>query len=585
MVGFCLCVGTAQAQSFRPQFYPVPGLTLAEMKVQWLWSVLPNVIKACRVQPSCQMSEVEKKSLDGMIANLKNYSVGTLQFESEKANPGRFTSDQNEAHRVAVTGLTPDSKIILNSDRIGDMELRDLLAILGHETVHHTGVLDDAQRLPDSIGSKLGHYFELNSVSANLEEYGHPEIQAVYFGVGVPETIDYFKTFPEPTVQLDARVLLMDKAGAFDLSAFDPSHGSNCYTMTGAAYVNQQVSDPLIRVSRWFPGDKYVSLDFVVYTRNVCLIIAHVPNADLQGVPMIGQMSLQFELAQPSVTQWSDSVLSLRTDFLRAISRPRVPEEETDAMAMVRVEKVLSAPTTVNAGSTWKAEVLLRYLGSESVSGCEADVRGATWHSLDLLGLSPPLTLDHCSVQVHPDGLYQVSLEKNYPADSYPGIYSTEIIGLVIPASKGGFAVAKMPVPLSVSLTNAKPPPPLKIASHSFSGGKTLQAGQDYTFEVRLENAHDVYDGLMSGEFMLFDGNSANVMGNMAAEQGMFVGQPAYRQDGSVLVITYKINVPTEMYGTHVREFRLYTLQFTTSNFGEAYLDLRGSPEVYTILN
>ena len=61
----------AQQSDMRAQFYPEPGRSLAERKAQWLWRVVPVVIKACRVQPSGQMSDDEKAVLDKMIANLK----------------------------------------------------------------------------------------------------------------------------------------------------------------------------------------------------------------------------------------------------------------------------------------------------------------------------------------------------------------------------------------------------------------------------------------------------------------------------------------------------------------------------------
>lgn len=575
----------APAQTADPVFKTIPGRTLAEKKVQWAWSVLPVVVKACRYQTSCQMNDTEKAVLETMLVNLPLYSESSLEFVSERENPDRFNGTGSEAHRIAVTGLTPQAKITLNIDRIPDLSLRDLVGILGHEIVHHTGAGDDVNRLPDVIGNKLARYYEVNMVISGLEEFGHPEIQAHYFGVGVPENTDYFKTFPMPASFQDARVLLLDKESAFDLTTFDFSHTSNCFRLPNGIYVNQQVSDPWIRISPWFKGDKKVDLNFSVRTRNVCLKRESLPNADMVGYNMIGQMVVQLELAQPEQDQWQNSALKIYQPTLRALSHQLVPQESLDALALVKVEQVVSAPATVAAGGTWKVELLLRFRERVPVSGCDAPIRGLAWRGLDLFGMSPPLVVDRCEVRVQPDGLYFATLEKNIPADTYSGEYAMEMVALGIPADNGGMAIGKLTRPLTVKVDNPQSPRPLKILSYKFLGvnGHQLQAEREYAFEVRLENANDIFDGLISAKGVLSSGDTYNFVTNMATNQEMFLGPPSIRKEGNVLVATYRVKIDRDRYGDRVKSLVIYTLHFTTSNFGEIVLDLRDNPDVYSI--
>ncbi len=575
------------AQALRPaeqQVFSIPGKSLQEKRAQWSWSTLPLVIKACRALPSCQMTPAENQILDKVIANLPWYMKDSLQFESESTHPDQFTSDKNEAHRVAITGNTPQSRIILNLDRLVELSWKDLLSLLGHEVVHHTGVLDDESRIPDQVGAKLGRYFELNSVALSLAEQRHPEIQALSFGVSVPETTDYFQIFPVPTVSVHARTAILDSENIFDIDSFEPYSPFHCYGVPGSAFVNEQVSNPQLHVARWFPGEAEVSVNLNVLIRSVCLITAHAPDAGMKASYAVGQTSVQLVLKNPNLKTWQDSVLSIRADFVRANFRPRSDQENPQVAEFAQYEKTVSAPASVVAGSTYRLQVLIRFEDASQSLPCEAPFTADRWHSLDMTSFVPFFKFDRCQAEQQSPSLYLVTLEKDFPLDSVAGFYSIETLGFI--ASKSSQEItASFPNKISFEVINPVKTGSLKILSAEFPGLKNQKLIPDktYDFEVRIENADSIYSGFVSGRFVETSGHHLDFMEEIAHSTKSMFRLVSYQKEGSILIAKYKALVPGKSQNASVRRIELYQFSYLTTNFAEAYLDLRQKPLVFEV--
>ncbi|MGZ5278567.1 MAG: hypothetical protein ACXWC9_01410 [Pseudobdellovibrionaceae bacterium] len=577
------------AQALRPagkQILSIAGNSLNEKKAQWIWQLLPLVIKACRALPSCQMTTAENQILDQIISNLPYYGSDSLQFENESQNPGKFTSDQNEAHRIAVTGNIPQSKIFLNLDRLDTLGWSQMLAILGHETVHHAGIIDDENRLPDQIGAKLGRYFELNSIASSLEEQGHPEIQALYFGVSVPETTDYFQIFPVPTVSVHAKTAVMDEQNIYDIDSFDSYSPFHCYSVPGSALVNEQVTNPKIHVNRWFQGDSEVSVSMNVQLRSVCLILAHAPDADMKASYAVGQTSLQLVLEDPSVNNWQQSRLKIRGPFIRATFRPSADQENPEIAQFAKVEKVVSAPASVIAGQTYKLQILVRMQDSSATLICDAPFNGESWHSLDMTSLVPFRNFDRCQAQKQSQDLYLVSLEEDIPGNAFAGYYGVETLGLV-KSKTGELVTAALPQKIIFQILNPQTPAPMKILSFQFLnvGNGKLVPDKIYDFEVRIENAKSIYSSFVSGRFFERSGHHLDFMEEIAHSTNSMFRLSGYRTEGNILIASYKARIPGPSQNASVDKIELYTFSYHTENFGEAYLDLRQKPAVFEIAN
>jgi hypothetical protein len=576
-----------EAQEIRPpseQILSISGNSLKEKRAQWIWKLVPLVIKACRALTSCQMNPAEKQILDRVILNAPYYSPDSLQFESESQNPGKFTSDQNEAHRVAVTGNIPQSKIFLNLDRLETLSLGQMLAILGHEVVHHAGIADDEKRIPDQIGAKLGRYFELNSVSSNLEEYGHPEIQAVYFGINVPETTDYFQIFPVPTVSVHARSALMDEQNIYDIDSFESYAPFHCFMVPGSAFVNEQVSDPKIHISRWFQGDSEVSVSLNVKIRSVCLIVAHAPDADMKGSNALGQTSVQLVLENPSVKNWQQSRLKIRSNFIRIALRPSSEQENPENGNFAKVEKIVSAPATVVTGQTYKLQVLVRFQDPSATLVCDAPFSGESWHSFDMTSLVPFFNFDRCQAQLQSPDLYLVTLEKDIPTNTVPGYYGVETLGLLRSKTQDTVTAA-FPQKVVFQILNPQVPAPVKILSFQFLGvgNSKLIPDKTYDFEVRIENAQSIYSSFVSGRFLQHSGAYFYFMEEIAHSKKSMFQLAGYRKEGNILIATYKATIPGRSQNASILKLELFTFSYHTENLGEAYLDLRQNPAVFEV--
>lgn len=579
IISFLIVFSTLIAHT-QTQVQMVPGQNLTEKKVQWIWSVLPVVVMACRVQNSCKMTESEKNILAKVILNISKYKRDSLVFKSEKEDPDFFNRDKNEAHRLAVTGNHPESKVYLNSDRISELNFSEIIALLGHEVIHHTGILDEEIRIPDQIGAKLRSYFENQSTTVNLEEYNHPEIQVYYFGVDIPDSMEYFKTFLKSQ---RARVALMDVENVYNIEKFNSDDESLCLYQPNLQFINQNISGSMIRVDRWFQGDKNVYLHFNVRTQNVCRNTLDSENADLKGFNLISQLSLQLNLLDPQLTHWQDSRLTINSNLIRTLARRPAPEEAGTQIQMARITEVVRKVESVQAGQRWYFEAKVSYSGDSLKAQCDASIKSEAWHSIDFIGLIPNAVYKSCKITKTGAGQYLVQVEIDILANSAPGAFQMDLLSLYTEKTETRiFASAATPILFQVQ--NSRTINPQIISAKFLTQNNVIKGDQITEFEVQIQNGTNINDPLITYQLIDELGDAMNFVANMRGENknGPFE-KPVYRMNGDILIATFKIRIPTKWGSIKFKSFRFMTLLITFENLHELYLDHRSNPEVYQI--
>lgn len=154
----------------------------AEDRVKFAWAKSRLFIGACLYSDECSFSKDESALAGKIFANERAYSDATLQF-ADDSSVGGFSSVDGDSHRLMVTGLTPSSKILVNMKAVADLTVNDLIGIFAHELVHHTGIKDDALRIPDSFGTRIAVLAKRFEVPIDL---------------GVTQTSAMFLNYPQP---------------------------------------------------------------------------------------------------------------------------------------------------------------------------------------------------------------------------------------------------------------------------------------------------------------------------------------------------------------------------------------------------
>lgn len=142
-------------------FQEIKGHSVAEKQIQWIWKNRKMLIKSCQFDSAVCTKNPKVSAVVGRIAKVVLETEKTeIKFLSEKENPGFFTSNQGETHRVAMTSLVPTEPIYFNTDLISTLNLTQMTGILFHELTHKLGILDDADRWPDQVGAVFAAHLQ-----------------------------------------------------------------------------------------------------------------------------------------------------------------------------------------------------------------------------------------------------------------------------------------------------------------------------------------------------------------------------------------------------------------------------------------
>ena len=134
-------------------------LSPQKLQAYWAFTTVRTFLNACLLSDECPFADGDLQIAQQIVQNDKFYSAKTLQFKSAKADPDFFESSNGEAHRIMMTGLSPEAAIYINTDRLEDAQeplaIDTLFALFAHELVHHLGIKDDSVRTPDRFAAAV----------------------------------------------------------------------------------------------------------------------------------------------------------------------------------------------------------------------------------------------------------------------------------------------------------------------------------------------------------------------------------------------------------------------------------------------
>lgn len=148
------------------------GAGLVEQNIQYAMVALGKTLEHCIANPTlCRLDDSDVSLLVEINQIQKQIytNPGKIVVQSEKANPGFFTTGVSEEHRIAKTELYANAVIYLNSDLfytaegVPRLDFAAITAILVHELGHQTGETNHARL--DVLGAKLRDVVAQKSVS------------------------------------------------------------------------------------------------------------------------------------------------------------------------------------------------------------------------------------------------------------------------------------------------------------------------------------------------------------------------------------------------------------------------------------
>lgn len=154
-----------------------------EKRVQIAWEKVRIILKACLLSDECGFTKEESEFTKRIVANGHHYSEKSLKFIDENIQPAEFSSTDGDPHRLMLTGLDPASPILINTIRISEIPMESLIGLFAHELIHHLGILDDTNRIPDQFGARITALVRRNLIPVSF---------------GLRDTNAFFLNYPQP---------------------------------------------------------------------------------------------------------------------------------------------------------------------------------------------------------------------------------------------------------------------------------------------------------------------------------------------------------------------------------------------------
>lgn len=245
------------------------GAGLVENNFQYAYSTLSSMINNCFALENCSLTPSEEAMLI-KIQNVIYYNSANadrLKFVSEKDQPGFFTTGPNEEHRIAKTGLTPDSPIYVNVDLLYDengkptLEYPRIISILTHELGHQTG--EENHAMLDILASKIQKAVS-QKMASHWMDFGNPvqSIEILVLNYSQPihssEILVAWQKVGSKKISTDLAPHLKCSSPADSLSGIQISNGH--YYMTDT----EHTENPRIGFAMWVQLFCYSSTDKVV---------------------------------------------------------------------------------------------------------------------------------------------------------------------------------------------------------------------------------------------------------------------------------------------------------------------------------
>jgi hypothetical protein len=162
------------------------GAGLVEGNFVFALRMLPQLLDSCLKEAECYQSSSDQAALQEILVvvkkGLKSPISKKIQFVSEVANPGFFTTAFNQTDRIAQTCLQSDCPIYINSDllyskREPALNYGMIVAVLVHEFGHQAGYKDHTYL--DSLAANVRSLAESKHISYPYPLDSHIEIHQI----------------------------------------------------------------------------------------------------------------------------------------------------------------------------------------------------------------------------------------------------------------------------------------------------------------------------------------------------------------------------------------------------------------------
>lgn len=451
-------------------------------------------LRACLYSDQCPMTQAQRDLTQKIIDNEDRgyYSSNSIVFKSAKENPETFKSTLGESHRTMMTGNTPTSPIIVNTDRLEDMAnllpAENIMAFFAHELVHHLGYVDDAQRVPDQY-------------AIWLTEILHARVVTQYFANGAIEHV--MVNFPQP-ISTDGR--RMYPKGIF------PS----IYIRSPKGNLSGNLKQVAAQGPEFCSGHEMWSAEGQFFARKVLSQNGDIETSFLTYKMMARCFSTQQNALQ-EVNFKMDSNIEVNTHTLQIVnvtiafkgtSSDPVNEQ---ALSIVNV----THPGTVRAGTqlTVVADVSSRW--PLDVTGCGIALVSPTWRGQEE---NLPLTANSTSCRFLELGTHSAKIEATFevPASAPEGlVLQPKLIGL-LRRSTGQFVVG-MPTQVTEVRVSGNVAPKSRVVSvivvdgagtqvAPTNGVYTLSRKKSYYLGFQTEGVATAVEGFVT--YTALDANS-----------------------------------------------------------------------------
>ena len=328
-----------------------------------------------------------------------------MQFVSEKDRPDLFKTTADEEHRVAVTELTKDAVIYINTDRM-NMPLSKWAGLLTHETVHHLGYTDDETRLPDRVGAAIESHFLRIFSNSSLEEFGHPEFHVFTMNTGRPNS------YAPAMVSLP-------------LFVYDQHIGPNPRVPiceSDEEFKGQNVGSVLWRAVRVRPRQGIVRVKASAIVHSTC---ENTQTKKQKLVPslFLTELELQFAPFEIKSSWWTHSS-SVKYESLISGNL----DGENEAMEINGSIMILSTQhekAIIQAGDVLKSKITVESLDGFVPKTCHAYLTGVNWAFHNVLDLPAAVVFESCAMKSLGADRYEVNIETLIPKNAQPDFFYT----------------------------------------------------------------------------------------------------------------------------------------------------------------
>ncbi len=495
-------------QSFADVLEQIPGRTQTEREIRWLWKYLPDVVRACAKSGSeCQSSEINKVVLQliptypATIEKTDSSWGQILQFVSEKSRPDIFTTGADEEHRIAVTGLTKDSPIFINTDRM-ELPISKWIGILAHESVHHLGYKDDETRLPDRVGAAIESKFLRISSLSTLEEFGQPQVRILIAN----------------TNRTDSNAPTMVSLPMFGNDQYIGPNSRVPICQNNQRFKGQNVGSALWRTLRVRPKQGLVKVKASAIVRSTCEDIKNKEQSHPQTV-FLTELDLQFAPFDIQSDWWTHPSKILYETSIAG--NDDEDHERIELDGTMAISSILHEQSVVNAGEIWKSKIKVESLDAFVPKSCSADLTGLNWSFHDIFGVPAVEHFDSCTIKSLGNNQYQVDLQTLIPKNAQPDFFYFTWIAF---SDDLNVRYAVPSRPKAIEVRNSAASAPLKIIDWRVLGlqpvdkimgraiEKSFRAKRDQNFWVEV----DVMGSAKIGkEYMEFDALAVDPTGSV----------------------------------------------------------------------